>query len=42
MFGRSICANPFLLNDIDILINSEEVVSKKRVIEQYFDYINKN
>ena len=42
MLGRSICANPFLLNDIDILINSEEVVSKKRVIEQYFDYINKN
>ena len=42
MLGRSICTNPFLLNDIDILINSEEVVNRKRVIELYFDYINKN
>ena len=42
MLGRVICNNPFILNEIDIIINSEQQKDKIDILEKYFLYINSN
>ena len=42
MLGRAICNNPFLLNDVDVLLHKEEKIRKEIVLEKYFDYIAKH
>ena len=33
MIGRAICNNPFLLNDIDILLHNEKSLKKEVILE---------
>ena len=42
MLGRVVCNNPFILNEIDIIINSEQQKDKIDILEKYFLYINSN
>ena len=42
MLGRVICNNPFILNEIDTIINSEQQKDKIDILEKYFLYINSN
>ncbi len=42
MLGRAVCNNPFILNEIDILINSEQQKNRNEILEKYFSYINAN
>ena len=42
MLGRVVCNNPFILNEIDILINSEQQKNRNEILEKYFSYINAN
>ena len=41
MIGRAVCNNPFLLNDIDILLHNEKSLKKEVILEKYFNYIEK-
>jgi len=42
MIGRAVCNNPFLLNDIDILLHNEKSLKKEVILEKYFNYIEKH
>jgi len=42
MIGRAVCNNPFLLNEIDILIHNEARVDKEDILKEYFKYIINN
>ena len=42
MLGRVVCNNPFILNEIDTIINSEQQKDKIDILEKYFLYINSN
>jgi len=42
MIGRAVCNNPFLLNDIDILLHNEKSFKKEVILEKYFNYIEKH
>ena len=42
MIGRAVCNNPFLLNEIDVLIHNENKLNKETILEEYFNYIAKN
>lgn len=42
MIGRAVCNNPFLLNDIDVLIHNEQKIFKEDILEEYFKYITNN
>ncbi len=42
MIGRAVCNNPFLLNDIDILIYNTEALDKEAIMKEYFLYIINN
>ena len=42
MIGRAVCNNPFLLNDIDVLIHNELKVVKEDILKEYFKYIINN
>ena len=42
MIGRAVCNNPFLLNEIDVLIHNEKILDKENILEEYFQYIIKN
>lgn len=42
MIGRAVCNNPFLLNDIDVLIHNEQKIFKEDILEEYFEYIINN
>ena len=42
MIGRAVCNNPFLLNEIDVLIHNEDKIMKEDILEKYFNYIAKN
>jgi tRNA-dihydrouridine synthase A len=36
MIGRAVCNNPFLLNEIDILIHNEKSLDKEVILERIF------
>ena len=42
MIGRAVCNNPFLLNDIDVLIHNELKVVKEDILKEYLKYIINN
>jgi len=42
MIGRAVCNNPFLLNDIDVLIHNELKVAKEDILKEYLKYIINN
>ena len=42
MIGRAVCNNPFLLNDIDILLHNEKSLNKEAILEKYFNYVEKH
>ena len=42
MIGRAVCNNPFLLNEIDILIHNEAKIDKEDILKEYFKYIINN
>jgi len=42
MIGRAVCNNPFLLNEIDVLLENEKFIDKDIILKEYFEYIIKN
>ena len=42
MLGRAVCNDPFILNEIDVLIHKERKLDKNDVLRKYFCYISDN
>jgi len=42
MLGRAVCNDPFILNEIDMLIHDEKKLDKNIILRKYFSYISDN
>ena len=42
MLGRAVCNDPFILNEIDMLMHGEKKLDKNIVLRKYFSYISDN